>query len=95
MLFLASKGYRCIAHDRRGHGRSSQPWDGNDTNTYADDLSELIERLDLEDAVPGVTASQGMIDSSWRQGMQAGHKTRASPRPPGRGCWWEGHERGD
>ena len=153
MLFLASKGYRCIAHDRRGHGRSSQPWDGNDMNTYADDLAELIERLDLEDAVlfgfstgggevaryigrygtarvakagliaavpplmlktpgnpgglpidvfdglrsastadrsqlyidiaagpffgfnrPGVKASQGMIDSFWRQGMQAGHK---------------------
>ena len=153
MLFLASKGYRCIAHDRRGHGRSSQPWDGNDMNTYADDLAELIEQLDLEDSVlfgfstgggevaryigrhgtarvakagliaavpplmlktpgnpgglpidvfdglrsastadrsqlyidiaagpffgfnrPGVEASQGMIDSFWRQGMQAGHK---------------------
>jgi non-heme chloroperoxidase len=153
MLFLASKGYRCIAHDRRGHGRSSQPWDGNDMNTYADDLAELIERLDLKDAVlfgfstgggevaryigrhgtarvgkagliaavpplmlktpsnpgglpidvfdglrtastadrsqlyidiaagpffgfnrPGVKASQGMIDSFWRQGMLAGHK---------------------
>jgi non-heme chloroperoxidase len=45
MLFLASSGYRCIAHDRRGHGRSSQPWNGNDMNTYADDLSELIETL--------------------------------------------------
>jgi non-heme chloroperoxidase len=153
MLFLASKGYRCIAHDRRGHGRSSQPWDGNDMNMYADDLAELIEQLDLEDSVlfgfstgggevaryigrhgtgrvakagliaavpplmlktpgnsgglpidvfdglrsastadrsqlyidiaagpffgfnrPGVKASQGMIDSFWRQGMQAGHK---------------------
>src|SRR5450759_2456641 len=47
MLFLASKGYRCIAHDRRGHGRSSQPWNGNEMDTYADDLSELIETLDL------------------------------------------------
>jgi len=47
MVFLASKGYRCIAHDRRGHGRSSQPWNGNDMDTYADDLSELIEILDL------------------------------------------------
>src|SRR5512141_302391 len=47
MVFLASHGYRCIAHDRRGHGRSSQPWDGNDMDTYADDLSELIGRLDL------------------------------------------------
>lgn len=49
MLHLASNGYRCIAHDRRGHGRSSQPWDGNDMDTYADDLSELIEALDLRD----------------------------------------------
>lgn len=47
MVFLASNGYRCIAHDRRGHGRSSQPWNGNDMDTYADDLSELIEILDL------------------------------------------------
>ncbi|MFA6293523.1 MAG: alpha/beta hydrolase [Victivallales bacterium] len=47
MVYLASKGYRCIAHDRRGHGRSSQPWNGNEMNTYADDLSELIEMLDL------------------------------------------------
>ncbi len=51
MFFLASKGYRCIAHDRRGHGRSDQPWEGNDLDTYADDLSELIESLDLRDAV--------------------------------------------
>jgi len=47
MVFLSSKGYRCIAHDRRGHGRSSQPWDGNEMDTYADDLSELIQALDL------------------------------------------------
>lgn len=47
MVFLASNCYRCIAHDRRGHGRSSQPWNGNDMDTYADDLSELIETLDL------------------------------------------------
>jgi non-heme chloroperoxidase len=51
MFFLASRGYRCIAHDRRGHGRSSQPWQGNDTNTYADDLAELMESLDLKDAM--------------------------------------------
>ena len=51
MFFLASKGYRCIAHDRRGHGRSSQPWQGNDMDTYADDLAELVEALDLKDAV--------------------------------------------
>ena len=153
MLFLASKGYRCIAHDRRGHGRSSQPWNGNDMDTFADDLAKLIETLELKDAVvigfsmgggevaryigrhgtkrlakaalisavpplmlktaanpggipiekfneirqsaiadrsqfykdlasgpffganrPGAKVSQGMIDSFWLQGMQAGHK---------------------
>ena len=51
MLFLASNGYRCIAHDRRGHGRSSQPSGGNEMNTYADDLAAIIEALDLKDAV--------------------------------------------
>jgi non-heme chloroperoxidase len=51
MFFLASRGYRCIAHDRRGHGRSSQPWTGNDMDTYADDLAELTEKLDLKKAV--------------------------------------------
>ncbi len=50
MLFLAGHGYRCIAHDRRGHGRSSQPWDGNDMDHYADDLAELLEHLDVRDA---------------------------------------------
>ncbi len=47
MVYLVAQGFRCIAHDRRGHGRSSQPWNGNDMDTYADDLSELIEKLDL------------------------------------------------
>ena len=51
LVFLASNGFRAIAHDRRGHGRSSQPWDGNDMDTYADDLAALIESLDLADAV--------------------------------------------
>jgi non-heme chloroperoxidase len=51
MIFLASKGYRCIAHDRRGHGRSSQPWDGNDMDTYADDLLAVVEALDLKDVI--------------------------------------------
>ncbi|HUS12737.1 MAG TPA: alpha/beta hydrolase [Pyrinomonadaceae bacterium] len=51
MFFLAQRGYRCIAHDRRGHGRSSQPWSGNDMDTYADDLAELTEALDLKDAI--------------------------------------------
>jgi len=51
MFFLASRGYRCIAHDRRGHGRSDQPWNGNDMDTYADDLAALVDKLDLKDAV--------------------------------------------
>ena len=51
MFFLASRGYRCIAADRRGHGRSSQPWVGNDLDTYADDLAELTKALDLKDAI--------------------------------------------
>jgi len=51
MFFLASNGYRCIAHDRRGHGRSSQPWNGNDMNTYADDLATVVEALGLKNAV--------------------------------------------
>ncbi len=51
MLFLADHGYRCIAHDRRGHGRSSQPWEGNEMNTYADDVAALTEALDLRDAI--------------------------------------------
>jgi len=51
MFFLASRGYRCIAHDRRGHGRSSQPWNGNDLDTYADDLAELTAHLDLRNAI--------------------------------------------
>jgi non-heme chloroperoxidase len=51
MVFLAERGYRCIAHDRRGHGRSSQPWQGNDMDTYADDLATLVAALDLRDAI--------------------------------------------
>jgi non-heme chloroperoxidase len=51
MLFLASNGYRCVAHDRRGHGRSSQPWIGNDMDTYADDLALVIQSLELKEMV--------------------------------------------
>src|SRR2546425_5432818 len=51
MVFLAARGYRCLAHDRRGHGRSSQPWQGNDMDTYADDLAKLVEALDLQNAI--------------------------------------------
>jgi len=153
MIFLAAKGYRVVAHDRRGHGRSSQPWDGNDMDHYADDLATVINTLDLKDVTlvgfstgggevaryigrhgtrrvkkavlisavpplmlktadnpgglpievfdglrkgsldnraqlykdiasgpfygfnrPGAKGSQGLIDSWWAQGMQAGHK---------------------
>src|ERR1017187_997059 len=62
MVFLASHGYRCIAHDRRGHGRSSQPWNGNDMDTYADDLATLIETLDLKRAtLVGFSAGGGEV----------------------------------
>ncbi len=62
MLYLAANGYRCIAHDRRGHGRSSQPWNGNDMDTYADDLAELIETLALNGAtLVGHSAGGGEV----------------------------------
>lgn len=62
MYFLANNGYRCIAHDRRGHGRSSQPWDGNEMDTYADDLATLIETLDLHDvALFGFSTGGGEV----------------------------------
>src|SRR5262250_1911091 len=51
MIFLGARGYRCIAHDRRGHGRSEQTWDGNNLDTYADDLADLVTALDLRDAI--------------------------------------------
>ena len=51
MMFLAARGYRCVAHDRRGHGRSSQPWTGNDMDTYADDLAAIVATLDLTGAI--------------------------------------------
>jgi non-heme chloroperoxidase len=51
LVLLASNGFRAIAHDRRGHGRSSQPWNGNEMDTYADDLAELVQALDLRDAI--------------------------------------------
>lgn len=78
MFHLASNGFRCIAHDRRGHGRSSQPWHGNDMDTYADDLNELFTALDLK----GVT----MIGHS-----TGGGRSRALHRPArhaagGQGC---------
>jgi non-heme chloroperoxidase len=51
LMFFASNGYRAIAHDRRGHGRSTQTWSGNDMDTYADDLATLVESLDLKDVI--------------------------------------------
>src|SRR3979490_2921162 len=60
MFFLASHGYRCVAHDRRGHGRSSQPWQGNDLDTYADDLAELVLALDLTSAIHGGPSPGGV-----------------------------------
>src|SRR5258706_5127085 len=51
IFFFVSQGFRCIAHDRRGHGRSQQTWDGNNMDTYADDLADLTKALDLEDAI--------------------------------------------
>ncbi|OIQ64170.1 Non-heme chloroperoxidase [mine drainage metagenome] len=62
MLFLASSGYRCIAHDRRGHGRSNQTWNGNDMDTYASDLSDIIEKLDLKGVIlVGFSAGGGEV----------------------------------
>ncbi|MCK9387992.1 MAG: alpha/beta hydrolase [Sulfuritalea sp.] len=62
MLFLAGHGYRCIAHDRRGHGRSNQSWDGNDMDTYADDLAQLIDTLGLKNVVlVGFSAGGGEV----------------------------------
>ena len=79
MVFLASNGYRCIAHDRRGHGRSSQPWDGNDMDTYADDLAALIEALNLNgETLVGHSAGGGEV--ARYIGATA---PIASPRP----CW--------
>ena len=62
MLFFGQHGYRVIAHDRRGHGRSTQTWDGNEMDTYADDLAALTEKLDLKNAIP-----RGPLNR-WRRG---------------------------
>ena len=62
MVFLGAHGYRCIAHDRRGHGRSSQPWDGNDMDMYADDLATLVEPLGLTNAVHVGNLTHSLLD---------------------------------
>jgi pimeloyl-ACP methyl ester carboxylesterase len=85
MFCLASQGFRCIAHDRRGHGRSSQPWDGNHMDQYADDRAAYLEDraqyfLNVASGPffsfnrPGAKVSQGLIQSWWMQGMVCGHK---------------------
>jgi non-heme chloroperoxidase len=78
-FYLASHGFRCIAHDRRGHGRSSQPWTGNDLDTYADDLAALVEALDLKDAV--------------HVGHHGRRRSRAVHRPPRHASRGEGRPR--
>ncbi len=78
MFFLASRGYRCIAHDRRGHGRSSQPWNGNDMDTYADDLAELVDS-----ARPARTRSMSATPpaAAKSRATSAGTAPSAWPRP--------------
>jgi non-heme chloroperoxidase len=65
MLFFGRRGYRVIAHDRRGHGRSDQTWDGNEMDTYADDLATLFEKLDLKDAIMVGHSTGGGEVASW------------------------------
>ena len=80
MVFLGSHGFRCIAHDRRGHGRSSQPWGGNEMDTYADDLAALIESLDLRNAIHvGHSTGGGEVARYHRPPRhQAGRRKRCS-----------------
>jgi alpha-beta hydrolase superfamily lysophospholipase len=66
MVFLGAHGFRCIAHDRRGHCRSSQPWNGNEMDTYADDLADLVETLDLKDAIHVGHSTGGALQSLLR-----------------------------
>ena len=83
MLFLASKGYRVVAHDRRGHGRSSQPWDGNDMDHYADDLAAVIATLDLKDVtVVGFSTGGGEVARYiGRHGTWSGQESGAGRAP--------------
>ena len=80
LLFMASNGFRAVAHDRRGHGRSSQPWDGNTMDDYADDLAAVIETLDLRDVV--------LVGSLHRR-----RRSRAVHRPPRLGTRRQGRAR--
>ena len=78
LVFFASHGYRAIAHDRRGHGRSSQPWSGNDMDTYADDLSALIEKLELKDAILVGHSTGGGEVTRYLGRHGAGHVAKAA-----------------
>src|SRR6202140_3227014 len=84
MLYLAERGYRCIAHDRRGHGRSSQPWNGNEMDTYADDLAALVAPLDLKNAIHvGHSTGGGEVAGSrecWLASKGLFAASRRSPR---------------
>jgi non-heme chloroperoxidase len=82
MLFLGSKGFRVIAHDRRGHGRSAQPWDGHNMDQYADDLAELTAHLNLKDAVHVGHSTGG---GKWRVILAAMARARGQSRADWRG----------
>src|SRR5206468_12534329 len=86
MFFLASRGYRCIAHDRRGHGRSSQPWNGNDMDAYADDLAALVEKLDLKNAIH-VGHSTGGGEVARYIGRHGTRRVAKAVRSGCRECW--------
>jgi non-heme chloroperoxidase len=78
MLFFGQRGFRVVAHDRRGHGRSGQTWDGNDMSTYADDLAELFEELDLHDAVMIGRSTGGVTTGKVQRSRKAHKKTSGS-----------------
>jgi hypothetical protein len=99
LYFLASHGYRAIAHDRRGHGRSSQPWNGNDMDTYADDLAAVLDKLDVRDAIcsrssrasvagPTLNVSRSLDETGGDPPSgTAGHATSVSWSSPARTRW--------
>ena len=96
MLFLAQHGYRVVAHDRRGHGRSSQASSGNDMNGYADDLAAVIETLDLHDCHPGrpLYRRQRSRPLHWRHGDRASRQGRPARRGPADHAEVRGEPRG-